>query len=167
MDAVVSDSFGSLFNSPLETGIRAVLLLETIRPEMADLPEMVLFDHVVVHTADFGGPPSLHPDVSGRRGEILVRRRLVEKSLELMQRFHLVEQHVNDNGIFYKASEEAAAYIDLLETDYSVRLKTCARWLGTQISEHSKSTFMALVRERLGVWDDTFGLTIGREGRGE
>src|SRR5690349_17373164 len=59
MDPVkpAGDGFGDLFNSRLEAGIRAVVVLELMRPETADLSEMVLFDHVVVHTADFGGPP--------------------------------------------------------------------------------------------------------------
>jgi hypothetical protein len=68
MDSVKED-FGKLFNSPLEAGIRAVVVLEKLRPEAADLAEMVLLDHVVVHTADLGGPPSLHPDVRTGRHE--------------------------------------------------------------------------------------------------
>jgi hypothetical protein len=57
MGAVSGSDFGGLFNSRLEAGIRAVVVLEYLRPETLDLAEMVLFDHVVVHTADLGGPP--------------------------------------------------------------------------------------------------------------
>ncbi len=125
MDAVGED-FGKLFNSPLEAGIRAVVVLEKLRPESIDLAEMVLFDHVVVHTADLGGPPSLHPDLPGRKGELLVRRRLIEKILDLMRRCHLVDQEVTEDGVTYRASDEAASYVELLETTYSERLKDCA-----------------------------------------
>ena len=45
-DPVRADDFGDLFNSRLEAGIRAVVVLELLRPETADLSEMVLFDHV-------------------------------------------------------------------------------------------------------------------------
>ena len=99
MGAIDGSEFGGLFNSALEAGIRAVIVLEHMRPEALDLAEMVLFDHVVVHTADLGGPPSLHPEVPGRKGELLVRRRLVEASLELMQRCHLIDQESADEGI--------------------------------------------------------------------
>ncbi|UPK26551.1 ABC-three component system middle component 2 [Bradyrhizobium sp. 195] len=129
MGAVGESEFGGLFNSPLEAGIRAVVVLEHLRPETLDLAEMVLFDHVVVHTADLGGPPSLHPEIPGRKGELLVRRRLVESSLQLMQRCHLVDQEGAEEGIIYRVSEEAAAYVELLETDCSVQMKACARWL--------------------------------------
>lgn len=156
MGAVSESDFGGLFNSPLEAGIRAVVVLEHLRPETLDLAEMVLFDHVVVHTADLGGPPSLHPEVPGRKGELLVRRRLIEMSLQLMQRCHLVDQESADEGIVYRASEEAAAYVELLETAYSVQMKTCARWLADQVKTHSKVQFKQLVRERIGDWTEAF-----------
>ncbi len=37
------DGFGDLYNSLLETGIRAVIVLEHLRPVGVDLQEMVLF----------------------------------------------------------------------------------------------------------------------------
>ncbi len=120
MDSL-SGPFGELYNSPLEAGIRAVVVLEHLRPQKVDLAEMVLFDHVVVHTADLGGPPSLHPDLPGRKGELLVRRRLVEKSLDLMRRCHLIDQESADEGFLFVASDEAAAYVEVLESPYSER----------------------------------------------
>ncbi|MGO4724853.1 MULTISPECIES: ABC-three component system middle component 2 [unclassified Inquilinus] len=156
MGTVSESDFGGLFNSPLEAGIRAVVVLEHLRPETLDLAEMVLFDHVVVHTADLGGPPSLHPEVPGRKGELLVRRRLIEASLLLMQRCHLIDQESAEDGFVYRASEEAAAYVELLETDYSVQMKACARWLAEQVRSHSKAQFKRLVRERIGDWTEAF-----------
>src|SRR5437870_12837759 len=118
MGAVSESDFGGLFNSPLEAGIRAVVVLEHLRPETLDLAEMVLLDYVVVHTADLGGPPSLHAELPGRKGELLVRRRLIESSLELMQRCHLIEREGLDEGFVYRASDDAAPYVELLETNY-------------------------------------------------
>jgi hypothetical protein len=43
------------FNSPLETGIRALVLLEAFYPRQCDLIEMTWLDHLVVHTADLDG----------------------------------------------------------------------------------------------------------------
>jgi hypothetical protein len=159
-----TDMFGHLFNSPLEAGIRAVAVLEELRPNQVDLAEMVLFDHLVVHTADIDGPPSLHPDLPGRQGELLVRRRLVEASLELMRRCHLVERESTPDGIYYRASQEASAYLDLLESPYSVELKACAHWLANQVKERTKERFKAFARERIGQWNDAFS-TLGSNSR--
>jgi hypothetical protein len=164
MDAV--ESFGALFNSPLEAGIRAVVVLEKLRPEVADLAEMVLLDHVVVHTADIGGPPSLHPDLSDRKGELLVRRRLIERSLDLMRRCHLVDQEITDAGVLYRASDEAAAYVELLETSYSERLKDCADWIAQQVKSSGMNQFKSFVRTQIGDWTDAFGTTGGTSVQG-
>jgi hypothetical protein len=162
MDPLIDDS-GHLYNSKLEAGIRAVVVLEELRPETVDLAEMVLFDHVVVHTADLGGPPSLHAELPGRKGELLVRRRLIEASLELMWRCHLVEQVSLEEGLVYRASDDAASYVELLETTYSNRLKSCARWLREQVRERGKTGFKTFVREEIGDWSEAFGPT--RESR--
>jgi hypothetical protein len=45
----------SLFNSHLETGIRALVLLDALHPRSCDLTEMTWFDHLVVHTSDLEG----------------------------------------------------------------------------------------------------------------
>lgn len=152
----LSPRTSDLFNSPLEAGIRAVTVLEKLRPVEMDLAEMVLLDHVVVHSADLNGPPSLHPDVPGRKGELLVRRRLIESSLELMRRFHLVDLKVSDAGLSYRASDEAAGYVELLESDYSERLKSCANWIAEQIRSKGKDAFLTEVRAALGDWGAAF-----------
>lgn len=157
MDSVGPDEFGDLFNSTLEAGIRAVVVLESLRPDSADLSEMVLFDHVVVHTSDLGGPASLHADLPERKGELLVRRRLVEAGLELMRRCHLVEQESIEDGLVWRASDDAASYVELLETVYSTRLKTCAVWLCQELRVRTKAGFKAFVRQELGDWNEAFG----------
>lgn len=155
---------GDLFNSSLEAGIRAVVLLESIRPETADLSEMVLLDHVVVHTSDIGGPNSLHAEVPGRKGELLVRRSLVAAGLKLMQLCHLVEEDGTPDGLTWRASDLAASYVELLESDYSIRLKECAAWLAVEIRSRTKGGFKAFVREELGDWGDAFSSIGGGTG---
>src|SRR3546814_12270520 len=74
-----------LFNSALETGVRSALILDAARPRSFDLAHLTWLDHLVVHTADIGGPPSLHPDIPQRDGELLVRRRHVQAGLVLLR----------------------------------------------------------------------------------
>lgn len=152
----VTPSAPTLFNSALEAGIRAVTLLEAIRPLALDLSELVILDHVVVHSGDLAGPPSLHPAVPGRKGELLVRRQLIEESLVLMRRFHLVTVCESDDGLAYRATDEAAGYVELLESSYSVRLRDCAFWISRQIEQRGKAEFLADVRSRLDDWAAAF-----------
>ncbi|WP_313570135.1 ABC-three component system middle component 2 [Comamonas terrigena] len=149
------------FNSTLETGIRALVLLEAFHPRRCDLLEVTWLDHLVVHTGDLGGqeaPQSLHPDLPNRAGELLVRRQLVEKSLRLMQQVHLVEVFETEDGISFGAGEDAPSYLDLLQAPYSLALKERARWIARYFAGLKMDEIRALVESRIGRWTADFRL---------
>lgn len=141
-----------LFNSTLETGVRAAVVLDALHPRAFDLAHLTWFDHLVVHTSDIGGPHSLHPDIPQRTGELLVRRRLVEDGITLMRQLHLVEANIDNNGITYCASEDASAFVEALRTQYSTELKECAVWLASFVGRTSESDLAALISKRIGRW---------------
>lgn len=143
----------ALFNSPLETGVRAIVVLNAAYPQAFDVTEIAWFDHLIVHTGDIGGPPSLHPDVPQRSGELLVRRRLVEDSLLVMRRLHLVEFVPDgDAGLLYRASDEAVGVIELLRSPYSIALRARAEWLAVNVLSRSRLELEDLIAERIGRW---------------
>ncbi|MDB6091196.1 MAG: hypothetical protein JWN85_3980 [Gammaproteobacteria bacterium] len=149
------------FNSTLETGIRALVVLEAFYPRRCDLLEMTWLDHLVVHTGDLDGhdvPGSLHPDLPNRVGELLVRRQLVEKSLRMMQQVHLVEVFETEDGIAFGASEDAPSYLDLLQAPYSVALKQRAKWMADRFAGMETTEMRALIEGRIGRWTADFRL---------
>lgn len=152
-------SAAHLFNSTLETGIRALVVLEAFYPRRCDLLEMTWLDHLVVHTGDLEGhnvPESLHPDLPNRTGELLVRRQLVDKSLRLMQQVHLVDVFETEDGIAYGASEDSPSYLELLQTPYSVALKERAKWMADQFADLQAAEMRALIENRIGRWTADF-----------
>ena len=72
------------FNSPIETGVRALILLAESYPDQLDLQRILEFDYIMVHTGDVDGPPSIHPALPLRSGELMVRRQFIERGLMLM-----------------------------------------------------------------------------------
>jgi hypothetical protein len=157
-----SDNGASLFNSPLETGIRALTVLEAFYPRRFDLTEMTWFDHLVVHTSDlsdFAGtlaPDSLHPDLPARAGELFVRRRLVESSLRLVHRAHLVDILHDENGVQFVASEEAPSFLASLKAPYTLELRKRAVWLAEQFRDLRSAEIAELVRKKVGRWTADF-----------
>lgn len=156
-----------LFNSQLETGIRALVILEALHPRACALTEMTWFDHLIVHTGDLKGtndnmvPESLHPALPGREGELYVRRSLVERSLHLMHQVHLIDVHHREDGIFFSASEDAPSFLDLLQAPYTVELKNRARWLAERFSGLDMSEIEALITEKIGRWTAEFQVKEG------
>jgi hypothetical protein len=151
-----------LFNSPLETGVRAVVILDAVFPRGFDVGHLTWCDHLVVHTADIGGPESLHPDIPQRTGELLVRRRLVEAGVGLMRRLHMIDAEVGDAGIRFRASEESSAFVEALRSEYATQLRQRAAWLATYLKEHSDDHLAELISNRIGRWAVEFQGEAGR-----
>lgn len=156
MDEVMFAEFPTempkLFNSQLEVGLRAIVILDAFSPRRLDLTEISLFDYFVVHTSDVGGPSSLHPDIVSRTGEYLIRRRLIEDGIKLMHRVHLVEIRNEDTGIKFEASDEAGVLLDLMSTPYNEKLKLCARWLAEQADGLTSGEFEERLRKTIDRW---------------
>lgn len=145
-----------LFNSPLETGIRSLIVLNAVYLLMFDLSQLTWFDHLVVHTGDIGGPDSLHPDLPYRGGELLVRRAVIEQGLKLLRRIHLVDIVINEEGIFYQASDEAYPFVELMRSDYAKALKERAVWLAGNVCSMNAESIERLVSEKIGRWKVEF-----------
>ncbi|MDH4746217.1 hypothetical protein OMP43_19495 [Sphingomonas sp. CBMAI 2297] len=151
-----------LFNSPLETGVRSVLLLGVAQPRAFDLTHLTWLDHLVVHTADIGGPESLHPDIPQRDGELVVRRRNVEDGLRLMRRLHLVATSYTTSGIMFCVTEEGAQFAQLVRSDYGRRLKERAVWLIDYVGRVDTTEFVQLISDKIGRWSIEFQAEGGR-----
>ncbi len=134
------------FNSPLETGLRSLAILEAAFPSRYDLQRLVEMDYLVVHSADVGGPESLHAPLPLRVGELLVRRQLIEKGLLLMMSKGLIERFVVTTGIEYAAGETASPYLSSLNAPYTIRLRDRAQWLVSNFEGFSTDEMHGLIR---------------------
>lgn len=135
-----------LFNTPLEAGVRVVVILEAFAPKAFDLATLSLLDYYLVHTADAGGPPSIHPDIDARAGEYFVRRNLVEAGALLMTRADVLERVADTNGLSYRSRVKAAAMIDMMVSGYNRRLYEAAEWLSKQVEEQGPTEFFAILK---------------------
>ena len=161
---MMTETFPLLFNSPLETGVRAVILLNVAHPRAFDLKELTWLDHLVVHTGDIDGPESLHPNVSHRDGELLVRRTLVEDGINLMRRLHMVEAKYGAAGIEYAATDEAALLVTLIRSGYGRALKERAEWLVSFLTERGEDRLHDVITRKIGRWTVEFQSELGPAG---
>ncbi|MFE2543612.1 ABC-three component system middle component 2 [Actinacidiphila glaucinigra] len=119
-------------NSPLEVGIRALVLLSETFPRRLDVAQLVYLDHAMLHSGDLdGGPSSLYPDLPAGPGELGMRRRLIEQGLVVLMRAGLADMAATDEGFMYGATEEAASFLNVLTSPYVRELMERAGWLTT------------------------------------
>lgn len=146
----------SPFNSPLETGVRTLAILAACYPTAHDLSRLVQYDYLTVHSADAGGPPSVHPPLPLRSGELLVRRGLIESGLRLMMSRSLIRQEPHIQGFLYCAEDSAASFLDNMRSSYIASLRDRAEWVAGTFDELNADELNAIVKRLFEAWTIEF-----------
>ncbi|MFE2716971.1 ABC-three component system middle component 2 [Streptomyces mirabilis] len=116
-------------NSPLEVGMRTLMLLAASFPQPLDVAQLVYLDHLMLHSSEVNGPPSLHPALPAGPGELAMKRGLIEQGLIVLLRAGLAEVEATPEGLLYRASEEGPGFVDILAAPYADALKDRASWV--------------------------------------
>ena len=144
------------FNSPIETGMRALILLARSYPSQLDLQRLLEYDYIMVHTGDVDGPPSIHPALPLRSGELLVRRQLIERGLMLMISRGLVTRHATPNGFLYRAEDDAGPFLDALDAEYLTELKDRATWVVARFNQTNDQEIRFMLTRVYDQWSREF-----------
>lgn len=150
------EHLGVTFNSPLEAGVRAAVVLLFSYPRSYDLQRLVVFDYLLVHSGDAGGPSSLHPRLPLTTSELLVRRKLIERGLLLMISRGLVERVVDERGISYMAGELAETFVSSMTVPYSRALCERGQWAVSSFGEMDDEKLKREVNSLFGRWIEQF-----------
>ena len=146
-----------LYNTPIESGLRLLFLLEALKPQSCDLQRITIYDYLLVHSGEVvDGPPSLHPPTPFQSGELLVRRDLVAEGLSFVQSKGLIEKSFTPSGIFYNANEETNSFLDYMGCLYAERCRENSVWIASEFQSYSDEDLTTFVRENLGKWNAGF-----------
>ena len=102
------------------------------------------------------GPPSIHPALPLRSGELLVRRQLIERGLMLMMSRGLISRHATPNGFMYQAEDSAGPFLDALTAEYLDDLKDRAVWVVDRFSDMSDHDIRVLLSRVYDQWSREF-----------
>lgn len=146
-----------IFNSALETGVRSICILVADLSNKFDIQQLLALDHIVVHTGDIeNAPPSLHPNILQRSGELLVRRPLIENGLVLMESKRLVQKVITPDGFYYCATELASVFIESLTNEYIKELSQRAQWAVTMYNDYGDMLFSEIFNSAFDRWRNEF-----------
>lgn len=153
------------FNTPIESGLRLLFALDEANGEAFDLQRLVSYDYLLVHSGDVkGGPPSLHPAVPFRGGELLVKRELVLAGLDAMFAKELLEKEFEPTGICYRATALTRAFLKLLVSNYASSLRARAAWVVRHFATYTDEMLESYMTENVGRWGAEFDrLTVIKE----
>lgn len=134
-------------NSPIELGVRALILLNAAFPKGFDLSRLVLLDYCMTHSADAGGPSSVFPAVPIRAGEIGVKRTTIEHGLQVMVRGGMVDVVAAEGGLLYIASEEAGPLLTVLRSRHTEALSEVAEWVVAEFGDLTEDELRGRMNE--------------------
>jgi hypothetical protein len=152
-----SDQQAQIFNTPIESGLRLLFVLDEAEGTAFDLQRLVSYDYLLVHSGDVeGGPESLHPAVPFRGGEFLVKRQLVLAALDAMFAKELLDKKFESNGICYHATELTGAFLELLKSPYAAAVRARAAWLVVRFATYTDEMLQSYMIENVGRWGAEF-----------
>jgi hypothetical protein len=155
IDGVRDSRASELFSTPLELGLRALFLLAVL-PTPVDLQRLVVLDYLLVHSADAGGPESLHPATPHRSGEILVKRDVLRQGLRLMTSRDLISTDFSSDGIRYRATDLTQPFLRYLAGPYIDELRDRASWVAQKFGGMSNQILGEYVTLHLREWGGEF-----------
>lgn len=138
-------------NSPLEVGMRVLMVLAEAFPAHLDINRLLL-DYGLLHSADLDGPESLHPPIPVRVGEFGVKRQHIEDGLNVMIRAGLAEMSAEDSGIEFWANESSESFLKLLESKYAHALYHRAHWVVEKLGAVDDARLLECMREIFSHW---------------
>lgn len=154
----------SVLNSPVEVGLRALVLLVEASPNALDLQQLVTLDYFLVHSGDVdGGPTSLHAPSPLRSGEVTVRRELLTKGLNLYRLRGLVAQTPSATGFAYAAEAGAGSFLDAFRSTYVENLRTRAEWVIESFGLLESDDLHQTLETSLSKWKREFAVLPGVE----
>ena len=143
-------------NSPLEVGVRVLMILVEAFPAHLDINRLVLLDYGLLHSADLKGPDSLHPPIPIRVSELGVKRQHIEAGLQVMIRARLAEMLAEESGIEFCATESAENFLKILESDYARGLRDRAHWIVDKFGAVDDASLRERMREISSHWSEEF-----------
>jgi hypothetical protein len=152
MEAAMTDT--RTFNTPFEAGLRALFILAAAGRRSFDSQRLVYLDYVLVHSGDLHGPANLHPRTPSQKGELLVRRELVQEGLALMRSRELIERRFAATGIVYAATPAGRHVASEFASGYAQLLKERAAWLITSFADATDQALANLLKPHAAAWED-------------
>lgn len=149
-----------LFNSVFETGLRTLCALSAGYPHQYDIQQLLAFDHIMVHSGDMlDGPPSLHPAIQQRNGELLVRRPLIQMGLAQMETKNLVVTNALNSQILYSSTDLALTFLESLENPYLQSLRDRAEWAVSTFGDLGAKSFFSVFNAAFDRWSTEFQIS--------
>lgn len=146
-----------LFNTPLEISLRLLVLLSKSKSTHFDLDRLVIFDYLILHGNDIDKTQkSLHPALPHRGKEVILKRKSIKKGIDILLSRGLISQIHSKDGIYYCSNQNTILFVELLESEYYMRLTENIEFINSKYSHVNTSTLTSLINENIHLLGSEF-----------
>ncbi|MGG3662494.1 ABC-three component system middle component 2 [Bacillus gobiensis] len=146
-----------VFNTPLELGLRALIILKEAAPNSLDLNRIIIYDYILTHSEDVDEfMQSLHPAIPNRFGELALKRKIMQEGLNLMCSRELIDIEYTENGINYKANKLSEYFVRYFDSSYANSLVEYSQWLNNRFSNFTDSELNSYINKNISKWGSEF-----------
>lgn len=140
-----------LYNTPLEIGLRSLIILHHLNKE-ADIEMLMYLDFLCLNTNDIGGPESLHAPIPNRGVQVFSKRDLIQKGLAIMLSKELVGFKATKAGFTYLVTEAGKLFLSHFQTSYYSKLDQRISWVTTEFKNYSTAKIRKYINLNLHIW---------------
>ncbi|MCK9798477.1 hypothetical protein M1B34_12250 [Pseudomonas sp. MAFF 302030] len=118
-----------IFNSTVEIGTRASLILTYLHEAKLDLDQLAFLDYALIYAEEFCGLGNIHPPLPNHFAELIRRRETLPDALKLFISKGIINSSISEQGIFYHATDKAIYFAGSLKTNYYKKLFRNLAWI--------------------------------------
>ncbi len=144
-----------LYNSPLELGIRCLLIFDFLNKQ-TDIETLMYLDYLSLNTKDIGGPDSLHPPIPHRGVQVYARKEILSKGIIILISKQLIDIVPANKGICYQINKTGNKFLEFFASEYFEELKSRVKWVVEKFNSFSNPELNEFVNSRLEKWGGEF-----------
>ncbi len=142
-------TMSSIFNSPFETSLRILLIMEQSTDSFYSSDMLAAIDFVSVYGKDFGiADTNLHGDNLFMFSEFATRRSLTQKAIKESVLSGLLNIKTGNSGFEYQINETGLKYCCSLESDYANSYREVVRRTIAIIDNMSEQQVLKNINEQ-------------------
>jgi len=146
-----------LFNSPIELGLRCMFVLSAFNSLPISIDKLIYLDYFLIHSGDVSKErKSIHPKYPFRSTEIVVKRELLMRALQLLLNKELITVAFSTEGIEYKITDIGTKALEYFESNYSKQIRETSEWLFEKYKDSSDEQMALTITNNLQKWGGEF-----------
>ena len=132
-----------LFNTPFETGLRALLILYGIKSRGLTIDRIAAYDFMCIYGKDFDvSQKNLHGDNSFSFSELSAKRSICTEGVKSFVLDGLITVKRTNGGFLYALTKAGNEYVNNLESDYKQQYLEIVKAVHGKYSRKSDSALL-------------------------